>query len=225
MAQKMNPKYFTLLFSVIIFILTAVGLAFLYYKTLVLPFWFAFVYIVAWALVFASAADFFVGNGKLSGKKFLLLTFGVMIISTTVTHSVWTIVTPRWSFSVSTDKPTYRLGENVQITVSLENIGFITHSFKSSLSDPVVVSIETYGLGPQVWYSPYHFNRTEFTIPSHESLERTFIWNQTNIHFPEEENEPDTYVVWAFIPKGEFLDPHVAGTLFCAYTKINITST
>lgn len=138
--EKLKFRLGTLLFCVTVFILTTLGLAVLYYKTLTLPFWFVFPYIVAWALVLAWTVDI-IDAGKLSKKKVLLLTLGVMIISTTVTHSVWTIVTPRWSFIVSTDKSNYRLGEPVRITASLKNMGFITHSFTSGVSDPIVVEI------------------------------------------------------------------------------------
>lgn len=219
----MKSRFYTLLFSVTIFILTAVGLVIAYTGPPILRLLLILAYVFACPFVYTFAVDFLIGDGKLSGKKVLLLTFSVMIIAVTVTHSVWTIVTPRWSFSVSTDKSTYRLGEAVQITVSLENLGFITHSFKSSLSDPVVISIETYWL-TQVWYSPYHYNITEFTVPPHQSLERTFIWNQTNIHFPEEEIEPGTYGIEAFIPSSssEIVD---SDKLFWAWTSINITST
>jgi len=224
----MKFRFYILLFSVIIFILTTVGLAFLYYETLVLPFWFIFAYIIAWVLVFAFAVDFLVGDGKLSGKKFLLLTFSVMIISTTVTHSAWTIVTPKWSFSVTTDKSTYELGENVQITVTLKNLGFIDQSFTSAVDVPFVVSVQQMDDIIPIWYSPYNRNPTEFTVPPHQSLERIFTWNQTNtnIHFPEREIEPGTYIIVAFTPKVE--EGWITITsqrLFTAYTTINITST
>ena len=223
MAQKMKFKSHTLLFSIVTFILTALGLAFIYYKVLDPPFWFGFVYIVAWVLLLALADDFFIGSGRLSRKKLLLLTFGVMIISNAVTHSVFAVISPRWSFSVYTDKNTYRLGENVQITVSLENRGFIAHSFKSSISGPIAVSIE-YGILSQVWYSPYNLNRTEFTIAPHQTLERTFVWNQTNIHYPEKEIDPKTYTVRACIPSFPY-DPFTGPSIFWASTSINVTST
>lgn len=224
--SKRKFRFYILLFSVAIFILTALGLAFLYYKTLVPPFWFIFAYIVAWVLVFSFAA-FLIGDGKLSRKKFLLLTFGVMIMSTTVTHSVWTIVTPRWSFSVTTDKSTYELGENVQITVTLKNLGFIAHSFESSLSDPVWISIEyQHPENPtvtlQVWYSQFHKNTTEFSIKPKETLERNFIWNQTDIHRPEKEIKPGTYLVIARVPIDDPAFP-LGYNLFSAWTSINIT--
>ena len=223
MAQKTKFKSYTLLFSIIIFILTALGLAFIYYKVLDPPFWFGFAYIVAWVLLLALADSFFIDGSRLSRKKLLLLTFGVMIISNAVTHSVFTVVSPRWSLSVYTDKNTYRLGENVQITVTLENLGFITQSFKSSISGPIAVSIE-YGILSQVWYSPYNLNRTEFTIAPHQTLERTFVWNQTNIHYPEKEIEPKTYTVKACVPSFPY-DPFTGPSIFWESTSINITST
>jgi len=209
---------YTVLFCVAIFILTVIGLVVLYYKALFPPLLlFMLAYIAAWAFVFAFAVDFFISDGKFSGRKFVLFTFVVIILSTIVTHSVWFIVTPKWSFSVSTDKSTYRLGESVQITVSLENIGFITHSFESSISEPVVVSIDT------IWYSPYHLTRTEFTIPPGQSLVRTFIWNQTS-RFPQVEIEPDEYWIRAFIPSGTWIFSS-SESIFAAGTGITISST
>jgi len=150
------------------------------------------------------------------------------MIGITLTYSVWTITTPKWSFLVSTDKSTYRLGEDVNITVVLKNLGFITHSFKSRVSNPVVVDVEyQYAENPtitsQVWYSPYHYNITEFSIKSNQSLERIFIWNQTNIHLGGEV-EVGNYLVRAFIPSADSTIPISEDSLFLAWTSINITS-
>ena len=168
---------------------------------------------------------------KLSRKKVLLLTFSLTIIAIVIAYSVWTMVTPRWSFSVVTDKSTYRLGEDVKITVSLKNLGFITHSFKSRVIDAVVVGIEyQYTENPtltyQVWYSPFYENITEFAIKPNQSLERNFIWNQTksiNIQFGEEV-EPGSYYVEAFIPSADSTMPLSVDNLFWATTEISITS-
>jgi len=208
-----------------VFVLTAVGLAFLYYEVLVPPFLFVFAYLVSWILVFGFAFDFFIIGAKLSKKKFLLLIFGVIIISITVTHSVWTIVTPRWSFSVTTDKNTYRLGENVTITATLRNHGLIAHSFKSSISDPVVIHVRAYMI-TSVWYTPFNYEITEFTVFPNQPLERTFVWNQTksvNIEFGKE-IEPGTYYIGAHIP-GSSSEPFIDYEIFRAWTSINITST
>jgi len=222
MAQKTKSKPHTLLVSMVLFIMITIGLAFLGYEIWVPPFWFTFAYFVAWILVFGFGFDYFVIRAKFSRKKALLLTFGIIIMSITVTHSVWAIITPRWSFSVTTDKNTYRLGENVTITVTLENHGLITHSFKSSISDPVVVRIRTSWY--HIWYTPSHYNITEFTISPNQPLERTFVWNQTNIYHPEKENEPNKYYVHAHIPSS-FAKPPFDYPIFQAGTSINITST
>jgi len=229
----MKFRFYTLLFSVAIFILTTVGLAFLYYKTLVTPFWFTFAYIVAWPLVFAFAIDFLISDRKWSRKKVLFVTLSVMIIAIIASHSVWTVVTPRWSFSVTTDKSTYKLGENVQITVTLKNLGLIEHSFTSSLSDPVAVSVEMVHDNPtlttQAWYSPYHPDATEFTVASHQSLERTFTWNQTwttNLWLwnQTQTRVPGEYIIRAFIPKVQKGWPAILSDhLFAAYKTITIT--
>jgi len=220
--DKMKSKLYILLFSLAIFILTAVGLAVVHIGKH-LTFWLVLAYIFACPLVFAFAVDFFVRNGRLSVKKVLILTLTIMVIAATVTHSVWTVVTPRWSFSVSTDKSTYSPGENVKITASLENLGFITHSFKSSIRELVVITITRWGYSRQVWFSPFHFEEREFTISPHQSLERTFIWNQTNIHHPEEKIESGTYIISAFI-ESVTSDMPSWDPIFSAGTRINITT-
>jgi len=229
MAQKTKFKVYTVLFSIIVFVLTAVGLAFLYYEMLVPPFWFAFAYIPAYPILIVVAYDLFIASSKLSRKKLLLLFLGVLIISAIFTHSVWAIITPRWAFSVTTDKNTYKLGEEVKITVALKNLGFITHSFKSRAIEPAYIVIEYLYKGhtTPVWGTSAHESVTEFSIKPNQSLERNFIWNQTksiNIEFGEE-IEPGGYYIKAFIPSADFTMPFVVYNLFWAWTKINITST
>lgn len=227
----MKLKSYTLLFSVTILVLTALGLALFYYRVVDPPFWFGFAYIIAWVLLLALADDFFASGGWWSRKELLLLTFWVIVLSFAATHSVFTVISPRWFFSVCTDKSDYKLGENVQITVSLENLGLIAHSFKSSLRDPVVVSVEFVHDNPtvttQVWYSPFHFDTTQFVVAPNQFLERTFIWNQTwtiNLWLQNQTYMPGTYSVEAFIPRStsELLGYN---NLFRAWTSINITST
>jgi uncharacterized repeat protein (TIGR01451 family) len=230
MQGKLKFRFYVLLFGVAIFILTAVGLAVFFYKTLPMPFWLFFVYVFAWGLVFAFAFDVFVVDFKLGWEKFLFFILIVMVLTIPVTHSVWVIVTPKWSFSVTTDKSTYTLGENVTITVSLRNMGFITHSFESSVSDPVVVSIEYQhqGVFSQVWYSPYSEGVTEFSIAPNQSLERNFIWNQTNTvqMMWNRTCTPGTYNIYAVISDapGQFPDPHtsISNNIFIAYTSLSI---
>jgi len=156
-----------------------------------------------------------------SRRKIILLALSVVAIGLTVPYSVWAVITPNWAFSLTTDKSTYELGDPVQIKVTLENLGFIEHSLTSGFSDLVVVSISSREFS-RIWYNDIHvfdWIDTQFTVPPHQSLERTFIWNQTNINFPEEEIEPDTYWIEAYIPDSD------ARPLFHAYTTINITST
>lgn len=227
----MNSKLNLLLFCAAIFILATIGWVIVHVGKHVLTFWLIFAYLIAYPFIFAIFVPLLTGNGKLSGKKILLLTFSITIIAIAVTNLVWTITLPKWSFSVATDKSSYRLGEDVRITVSLKNLGFITHSFKSAVSDPVVVSVEyQYAENPtvtyQVWYNPFHRSITEFSIGPNESLERTIIWNQTNIYHPEEKIEPGSYYVTAFIPSAETTGwgPIGLDKLFSAWTSINITS-
>lgn len=78
-----------LLFSVLVFFLTAVGLAFLVYNWLEFTLWLTSAYVVVWALAFGFAFEFFVGRGRLSGERFFLLTFIVVFVSALVMHSSW----------------------------------------------------------------------------------------------------------------------------------------
>ena len=231
----MKFRLYVLAFCVVVFSLTAIGLTALYTR-LSQPqiLWLPFAYVIAISCTYTLLVQpLLTGERKLSSKKMILLAFSMIIIGGVVTHSVWTIITPKWSFSVAADKSTYILGENVKIATSLRNLGFITHLFRSSLSDPVVVSVEyqptqnpteTY----QVWYSPYHWKTAEFSIGSNESLERNFIWNQTNTANPWFWDVPymaGTYEVFAWIQDAEAEIPvRGAHTLFIAYTSFNVTS-
>jgi len=133
-----------------------------------------------------------------------------------VTYSIWVIVTPNWSFTITADKSAYKLGEKVHISVSLKNIGFILHSFMSSISDIIVIRIgyvRKYSWVPfQVWYSQYQL------------IIRHFIWNQTNIDFPEEGIEPGLYAIEAAILQVDS-KASLEEALFYAKIYINITST
>jgi len=165
---------------------------------------------------------------QLNKKRIIGIALIVIVVGLTLPYSVWAITVPRWSFTVTTDKSTYKLGEPVQIRVKLENLGFITHSFTCAISDPVLFTItqkgEYYNL---VWYSKYNKTTTYFTVSSHQTLERTFTWNQTNIYQPEKKLEPGTYIIKAFIPRpqADFFSEMERDPLFYARTSINITST
>lgn len=212
-----------------IFILPAIGLVVLYIGKSVLVFWLLFVYIIAYPLIYAFFVPLLTSDGKLSRKKVLLITFSITIIAITFTSVGWTIIVPKWSFSAVTDKTAYMLGESVKITVSLKNLGFITHSFKSSVSDPIVVSVEYQPtenptILSQVWYSQFNPSITEFSIAPNQSLERNFIWNQTNVHLPEKEIEPGIYHIRALIPSADSNMVIGVDNLFISWASINIVS-
>jgi len=152
----MKPMLYTVLFCIAIFVMTVAALTIAYIGIPVVTFYSPFIYVIAFFLLY----HFLVRplNQKISGRRILLLSVSVVAMATVLTQSAKIIVTPQWSFSVTTDKPTYMFGEEIGITVSLRNDGFITHSFQSGLSDPVVVLIEyQYSENPtvtsQVWYS------------------------------------------------------------------------
>jgi len=140
-------------------------------------------------------------------RKIVSIALIVIAIGPIVPHSVWTflgpIYTPNWTFSLTTDKSTYELGELVQIKVTLENHGSAGHWFISCSSNPIVVLISRFAWRQHVWISrspPSHDRKTKFMIPAGQSLERTFIWNQTCNCFPPSQINPDTYFIRAYIP-------------------------
>lgn len=236
MAQpKLGPKLFILLFCIAIFLLTSMGLAVYQYGMLVEPsFLFTLAYMIAWALLLALTVDLFGGKGgsKLSGMRILILTLGVMLLSTLFTHVVWTITAPKWSFSVSADGATYRPGETVTIKASLSNMGMTPHSFISASNNPVVIRVEyQYTANPtqrfEVYYSSLSIDITRFTVEAGETLERNFLWNQTDIYRPEQEIGQGTYWIQAFIPRdnAETFGHIGLDALFSAWTSINITLT
>ncbi len=220
-----------LLFILAIFVLTAVGLTIFNSTQFVWRFWLVLALIAAYLCAFAIFAPLLTGNGKLSGKKVLLLTVSVTIMSLAVSNAVWAIVTPRWAFSATTSKTAYGLEENVEITVCLRNMGFIAHTFQSRISNPVVVSVEyQHTENPtsriQVWYSPFQEDSSEFSVEPNLSLDRHFVWNQTKTAnlWSGEETEPGVYWIVAFIPASSSDMPIGSDNIFWAWTSINITS-
>ena len=165
---------------------------------------------------------------RFNRKRFLLLILSIVVVVVAFVGT-WIIVTPNWSFSVSTDKVSYRRHENVTITVSLENLGYITHSFKSCISDPVYVRVENVKFDYPVWYSlPIEHNITEFSIGPSASLKRTFVWNQTVYSeygiVIDQLCPPGTYHVKVYIPEAQEDALAFEQYLFRAYTTITIKS-
>lgn len=222
----MKSKFYILLFCIVIFLLTALGLVIAYIDKPFLTFYSIFAYPIALLCVYVFLVQPLLT--ELDGRKLVFLAFSVTIIAIPVTHSVWTIITPNWSFSVSTDKSIYNVGEQVQIRASLENHGFISHSFASSMCDPIVVTVSYVHTKPttktEVWFSHHIYSswKAEFIIPPHQSVERSFTWNQSNIHRPDIKIKAGTYLVEAIIPSRQV---GVDENLFWAWTYINITAT
>ena len=229
----MRSRLHALLFGVAIFVLASLSMIVFYAREFVLAFWLTIALIVAYPFAFVVFVHILAGNGKLGAKKILLLTSTITIVAVAVTNVAWLIGTPTWSFSVTTDKSSYRLGEDVEVRVTLTNTGFISHSFTFLLSDPILVSIEyqptenpTSTL--QVWYSPHRMETTRFSLGPNQSLQRTFIWNQTittNCWFFNQSYMLGTYQIVAWIQDAEaIIEIPSAYTLFIAYTSMKITS-
>jgi len=154
-----------------------------------------------------------------SKKKIIAVALIVITVGLAVPYSAWTIVVPNWSFSVSTDKTTYSLGEDVEITVTLKNMGFIAHSFKSEVSNAISLLVSNPSKGSYVWWNSSHLEDTALSLEPNQILQRNFVWNQTKIYKPEEEIELGEYKIEARL--GSDWEHY----LFWAKTYINITST
>lgn len=117
-----------------------------------------------------------------------------------VPYSAYAIITPNWSFSVSTDKTVYGLGENVTITATLTNNGLITHSFSTD-TYPVYVAfyVEPLLLSP-VWGHSVSLSQAELSLAPGRSIKLSVVWNQTTIVLVGEEHKqlpanPGNYLV------------------------------
>lgn len=166
-----------------------------------------------------------------SGTDKLKLSFGaVLIIALILVVSAmlsffWVLLTPRWSFTIATNKAVYVLDENVQITVTLKNTGYLSQSVTSGVTDPVIVSVEEFSA--QAWWAPddIQINQTTFTIAPNQSLTRVFIWDG---YWWNHERHAGTYTVKATIPNAQIHEisdvDSPGGRQFYAYTAIDITS-
>ena len=231
----MQFRFYLISFCVAVFSLTALGLTALYARfSLVHLFWLVFAYVIAICSTYIFVVQpLRIGERKLEGKTIVLLMVSMIAIGGTVTHTAWTIITPKWAFALTTDKSSYALGEEVRIAASLQNLGLMTHSFKSALRDPVAVYIEWQPTEPSasnllVWHSPYHWEPTQFSLTPGHSLERHVTWNQTNTVNPwfwADTYMPGTYQIIAFIPdaKAEYLSPFGAHTLFISSASFNVS--
>lgn len=219
----------SLIFTALL-ILTCILAVFLIAYTLIYSFFqfglLSYVLIAA-AILSGVAAYSLYANGKVQIHKLLLGLTLLVIVAFTI-YATWFVLTPNWVFGLSTDKSSYKVGERVQITVTLENHDFVSQSITSPTANPVVVAVYARALTvtTQMWYSPYLLNETSFSILPGQALVRTFVWNQTSSSNPEFWNTTymvGPYLIEAFIPKSRDFD--VSSRLFNAYVCINVTAT
>ena len=161
----------------------------------------------------------------------LKLSFGgvliiILVLLMGVTLSFfYVLLTPRWSFTIATNKAVYSIGEDIQITVSLKNIGYLHQSITTAFTSPIIVWIEEGGA--QAWYAPSNVqtNQTTFTTVPDQSLTRTFVWNGS---WQNQERHSGIYSVKAAIPSASaFAMSDVDtehGRQFYAHIVINITA-
>lgn len=153
---------------------------------------------------------------KISKKKLGFVVIVLVIVIFVVPYVVWLIMTPNWSFTGTTDKAIYKLGENVTITAVLKNNGYITHSFKAFYQDPIEITIGEEPIPGGTWYSPNQEYVHTVSVPPGQSIERTVVWNQTTLE--GELAEPGVYYIVAKILDGDRALP-----IFEAEIEITIT--
>jgi hypothetical protein len=123
------------------------------------------------------------------------------------------VLTPRWSFTITTDKTIYTASDDIRFTVTLKNAGYIPQTITSGITrelsgitEPLFVVIDVEedhnGLtGYYVWYSGDPKNASSsLTLPAGNSITRTYEFNQSLI---EQGYRSGPYIIWiyAVIPK------------------------
>jgi hypothetical protein len=155
----------------------------------------------------------------------VLIIILVLVVSVTLSF-FFVLLTPRWSFTVATSKAVYAIGEDVEITVTLKNMGYLSRSIASAFTHPVIVWVKEEG-GAQAWYAPssVQANQTTFTLAAGQSLTRTFVWNGS---YYDDLRLPGNYSVHAAIPNANNARMSDVGTeegrQFYAHIIIDITS-
>jgi hypothetical protein len=116
------------------------------------------------------------------------LVFALILITP---YPIYIILAPNWSLKVTTDKATYRLGESVNITITLANRGYVTHTFPPErIEGGFVVTVlgQTTGSQTTLWWIRLGFSDTVIqngvTLEAGHALERNVFWDQTNTEDP-----------------------------------------
>jgi hypothetical protein len=215
---------------VVLLILACILAVFLVVSILIYSLVLLFYVLVAAVILSGIAAYSCFASGMVRTRKVLLGLILLVIVALTSYAALFVLSLTRanWVFVLATDESSYSLGQEVLITVTLENHGFVSHSITSPTSDPVVVA---YTISPvdlserMVWSNPYSFEETTFSVSPGQALVRTYVWNQTNSAQPWLWNatyEAGTYLIEATI-WGSF--GPTASRLFNADVYINVTAT
>jgi len=148
---------------------------------------------------------------KISFGMILIIVLALLIAS--FLSFFWVVLTPRWSFIISTDKTIYAPSDGIQFTVTLKNTGYIPQTITSGITrelsgttEPVFVVIEVQqdhnGLtGYYVWYNGDPITASaSLTLPAGNSIARTYEFNQSLI---EQGYRSGPYIIhiYAVIPK------------------------
>jgi hypothetical protein len=164
------------------------------------------------------------GKLKLSFGAVLIIIFIIIVVS--LTSFLWVLLTPRWSFTVTTNKAVYANGEDIQITVILKNTGYLRQSITTAFTSPIIVLVENQ-FSAQAWFAPpdVQTGQTTFTLSPDQSLIRTFVWNGS---WWNQERHPGVCTVKAAIAKANDLRMSDVGDeegrQFYAHVAISITA-
>jgi hypothetical protein len=159
-------------------------------------------------LLFAGYLVYLAIGLRLNQVISVIIACSLVTIIAVTPFVVSAITTPRWSFKLTTDKPSYSLGENVTITATLENTGYFTQSFASINPEPIQAVVNEKGSVwsgydlMTVWVSASEETNTTITIPAGHTVTATYIWNQRNTYTPnrwESTYEAGTYLVEAYV--------------------------
>lgn len=185
------------------------------------------------AIMILSAYAYALHRSYKEGKFKKLVALSLLLPAVTLgSYTYFGATTPNWVFTLATDKSSYVVGENVQITVTLKNRAFLSQSVASSVNSSFVVRILPVDYSSMTaWCAPYQYSETILSARSGESIVRTYVWNTTdiaNLYLRDiyVGRELVSYWIWVSMPqKGpcEVANPEF-DTPFIASVNINVTA-
>lgn len=155
---------------------------------------------------------------KISFGMTLIIVLVLLIAS--LLSFFWFVLTPRWSFTITTDKTIYTSTDDIRFNVTLKNTGYIPQTITSGitrefsgLTSPVfvVINVEDYHSGGMEYYVWYNGDpkiaSASLTLPAGDSITRTYEFNQSLIE-QRYRSGPHIIYLYAVVPKPGDKDPN-----------------